>query len=124
MKALLKIAAVLVCALSAGCATPWYDVNDPIGYRTNYYSPNGIWDRPGYYGYYGYSGYYGSSRVYTQPCRPYTADGLMEWAKGAGTNVRHERAASVDTYNGVVDCRTSERAGSSSASPRPVRVWR
>ena len=60
------------------------------------------------------AGYARQGEVHPTPCQPYRADGLMDWAKGAGSNSQHSRSANVDTRNGRVECRTSESASSSS----------
>lgn len=65
--------------------------------------------------------------VYTAPCQPYNADGLMAWAQGAGGGSTHSRSASVSNSNGHVNCYSSESASSSNMRPAttvPLQVVR
>lgn len=59
-------------------------------------------------------GHQGGIRV--PPCQPFNANGLIDWAKGAGDgeNAKHQRSASVSNSDGIVHCSSSESASSSS----------
>ncbi len=61
--------------------------------------------------------------VYHQPCVPFRADSLMDWATALdtgrpGTESRHSRVASVRVRGDEVDCRSLEEARSSQRRQR------
>ncbi len=69
----------------------------------------------------GRGGYYGQGRVvrgggvYTHPCQPYRADGLMAWATELDGS-QHTRDARVSNNEGRVQCSSSESASSRTSS--------
>ena len=97
MKALSKLMIVAQLAVLTGC------VAVPGVYSRGMYSQ----------GAYNYSSY-GVAPVRSEPCQPYKADSVTDWAKELPNDSRHSRSANVTNSNGLVTCNMNESASSNS----------
>ena len=96
MKVLLNVLAILTIVIFTGCA----GTGAPTATTTPVVAPK-----------------HGSSwATTTDPCQPYKADSLMDWAKDTpgAQQKKHERRAQVGVRSdGVIECASAESASSS-----------
>ena len=98
MKVLLNVLAVLAMAILSGCAGTGAPV--PVASSTPVVAPKQA----------------SSWATTTDPCQPYKADALMDWAREtpSASEKKHERRAQVGVRSdGVIECVSAERASSS-----------